>query len=235
MSVELSTAGRRRGRNRRPADRPWITLESQFVASTKWVPLHVVPGLEDQKRAADWVILSWRQNSQPRFDHRSSKVKKQVPFSLAALLLLTGNTLAVAATSGMSASPPSLQEAQSAAAKLGQLYDSNYAAKNAAAMAKLYAEDGTLVSPAGKIIKGRAALKQYYENRFGSGAKAHHIHVIDANVQGNGGFSIAEFSVEVPKGDGTFRQASGHIIAVYEKDSDGWHFRALEPSVAAKE
>src|SRR5882762_4907377 len=40
MSVELSTAGRRRGRNRRPADRPWITLESQFMASTKWVPLH---------------------------------------------------------------------------------------------------------------------------------------------------------------------------------------------------
>jgi len=40
MSVELPTAGRRRGRSRRPADRPWITLESQFMASTKWVPLH---------------------------------------------------------------------------------------------------------------------------------------------------------------------------------------------------
>jgi transposase-like protein len=39
MSVELPTAGRRRGRSRRPADRPWITLESQFMASTKWVPL----------------------------------------------------------------------------------------------------------------------------------------------------------------------------------------------------
>ncbi|SOE53380.1 hypothetical protein SAMN05414139_00527 [Burkholderia sp. D7] len=41
MSVELPTAGRRRGRSRRPADRPWITLESQFMASTKWVPLQV--------------------------------------------------------------------------------------------------------------------------------------------------------------------------------------------------
>ena len=46
MSVELPTAGRRRGRNRRPADRPWITLESQFMASTKWVPLQVTPMLE---------------------------------------------------------------------------------------------------------------------------------------------------------------------------------------------
>jgi uncharacterized protein (TIGR02246 family) len=152
---------------------------------------------------------------------------------LAALSI--GNTLACAATSGASQSQPSQQEAQSAAAKLGQLYDSNYALKNADAMAQLYSEDGTLVSPAGKLIKGRAALKQYYEKRFASGAKEHHIHVIDANVQGNGGFSIAEFSVEVPKGDGTYWQETGHIIAVYVKDSDGWHFRAVEPSVVAKD
>jgi hypothetical protein len=26
-----------------PADWPWITLESQFMASTKWVPLHMAP------------------------------------------------------------------------------------------------------------------------------------------------------------------------------------------------
>jgi hypothetical protein len=43
MSVELPTAGRRRGRDRRPVDRPWITLESQFMASTKWVPLQNGP------------------------------------------------------------------------------------------------------------------------------------------------------------------------------------------------
>jgi uncharacterized protein (TIGR02246 family) len=162
-------------------------------------------------------------------------VKTAVPLLLASLLLLTGNSLAFAATSEATASPPSPQEARSAAEKLGQLYDSNYAARNADAMAQLYAGDGTLVSPSGKIIKGRVALKQYYEKRFSSGAREHHIHVIDAGAQGNGGFSIAEFSVQVPKGDGTFKQEAGHIIAVYAKDSDGWHFRAVEPSVVAKE
>jgi hypothetical protein len=50
MSVELPTAGRRRGRNRRPADRPWITLESQFMASTKWVPLHVASAVGSEPR-----------------------------------------------------------------------------------------------------------------------------------------------------------------------------------------
>jgi uncharacterized protein (TIGR02246 family) len=167
------------------------------------------------------------------FDHRSSYVKRTLPLLFAALLA-TG-TLAHAATPDANASQPSLQEAQAAAARLGQLYDSNYAAKNADAMAQLYAEDGLLVSPAGKIIKGRAALKQYYEQRFGSGARQHHIHVIDARAQGDGGFSVAEFSVEVPKGDGTFRQEGGHIVAVYVKESDGWHFRVVEPSTVAKD
>ena len=54
MSVELPTAGRRRGRSRRPADRPWITLESQFMASTKWVPLHI------DSRAPAEIILDAR-------------------------------------------------------------------------------------------------------------------------------------------------------------------------------
>lgn len=157
--------------------------------------------------------------------------------SLSCLLavLLAGSMPVFAATSGARTPAPSLHDVQSAAARLGQLYDSNYAARNADAMAQLYAEDGTLVSPGGTIVKGRAALKQYYEKRFGSGAKAHHIHVIDAGAQGNGGFSIADFSVEVPKGDGTFRQETGHIIAVYAKDRDGWHFRVVEPSVAARD
>lgn len=154
-------------------------------------------------------------------------------FPLLLVTLLCASSIAFAATPGGSASQPTQQEAESAAAELGHLYDSNYAAKNADAMAQLYAEDGLLVSPAGKIIKGRAALKDYYEKRFSSGAKDHHIHVIDAGAQGNGGFSIADFSVEVPKGDGTLRQETGHIMAVYVKDSDGWHFRAVEPSVAA--
>jgi len=160
-------------------------------------------------------------------------VKRTVPLSLAAFF--AASTLACAATPDANASLPTSQEAQSAAAKLGQLYDSNYAAKNADAMAQLYAEDGVLVSPAGKIVKGRAALRQYYEQRFSSGAKQHHIHVIDAQPQGDGGFSVAEFSVEVPKGDGTFRQERGHIVAVYVKESDGWHFRAVEPSTVAKD
>lgn len=155
--------------------------------------------------------------------------------SLTLAIFLSATTLVKAATSSAQGTAPTLQEAQTEAAKLLQLYDSNYAARNADLMAQLYSEDGILVSPAGNVIKGRAALKEYYAKRFASGAREHHIHVLHAEAQGNGGFSIADFSVQVPTGAGGFREDTGHILAVYVKSNDGWHLRAVEPSVAAKE
>lgn len=129
---------------------------------------------------------------------------------------------------------PSQDDVTKAAIELAHQYDSNYAVKNADAMASLYTEDGTLVSPGGTVIKGHAALKKYYEGRFASGAKEHHIKVQSAETQGDGGFSISDFTVEAPKKDGSFHKESGHILAVIAKDASGWRFRAVEPSVAGK-
>lgn len=122
-------------------------------------------------------------------------------------------------------------ELMKAATDLGHQYDSNYAAKNPTAMAALYADDGVLVSPAGPIVKGRDALVEYYKKRFASGALGHHINVREVHVQGNGGYSIATFSVTVPQESGKLREEQGSIVAVYQRDPDGWHMRLVEPSV----
>ena len=118
-----------------------------------------------------------------------------------------------------------------AATDLGHRYDSNYAAKDADAMAALYAADGVLVSPSGPVVRGRDALKAYYIKRFASGAKGHAIKIVEAHVQGNGGYALAAFSVTVPEANGAFRDEHGSIVAVYSRDADGWHMRLVEPSV----
>jgi uncharacterized protein (TIGR02246 family) len=118
-----------------------------------------------------------------------------------------------------------------AATDLGHRYDSNYAAKDPDAMASLYATDGVLVSPSGPIVRGREALKAYYVKRFASGAKGHAIKIVEAHVQGNGGYGLASFSVTVPEANGEFREEHGSIVAVYSRDPDGWHMRLVEPSV----
>jgi uncharacterized protein (TIGR02246 family) len=138
---------------------------------------------------------------------------------------------------GFPARAAALTEAElmQAATALARQYDANYAAKDPAGMAALYATDGVLVSPAGPIIRGREALTAYYTKRFASGAKGHAIKVLEVHVQGNGGYGLAEFSVTVPQPNGQLREEHGRIVSVYRDDPDGWHLRLVIPSVPESE
>ena len=122
-------------------------------------------------------------------------------------------------------------ELMQAAIELGRQYDANYANKNPAAMAALYAPDGLLVSPSGPILRGREALRAYYTKRFASGARGHAIKVVEVHVQGNGGYGLIQFSVTVPTASGELREVRGSIVTIYQRDPDGWHMRLVEPSV----
>ena len=125
-------------------------------------------------------------------------------------------------------------ELMKAATDLGHQYDSNYAAKDPDGMASVYAADGVLVSPAGPIVRGRAALRGYYVKRFASGARGHAIKVLEVHVQGDGGYGINSFSVNVPGPDGSLHEEHGTIVAVYRHDPDGWHMGLVGPSVPPK-
>jgi uncharacterized protein (TIGR02246 family) len=122
-------------------------------------------------------------------------------------------------------------ELMRSAVELGRQYDANYAKKDPAAMAALYAEDGVLVSPAGSIVRGRDALRSYYTKRFESGARGHAIKVLEVHVQGEGGYGLSQFSATVPRKDGSFREVHGSIVTIYRRDADGWHLRLVIPSV----
>ena len=151
----------------------------------------------------------------------------------AAACLLPGMASAQTAQSIQPAIPP-LASLQDAAVELGRRYDSDYREKDVAGMADLYAPDGELVSPGGKVIIGRDALKAYYLQRFASGATDHKITVDETHPVGNTGYSVSTFSVSVPGlGDPPERHVErGHIAAVYAHDATGWHFALVQPSVA---
>jgi uncharacterized protein (TIGR02246 family) len=146
--------------------------------------------------------------------------------SVAVVALLAG--AAAAAAQAAEVTEPELMQA---ATTLARQYDANYAAKNPAGMAALYAPDGVLVAPSGSLVRGRQALTAYYANRFASGARGHAIKVVEAHVQGDGGYGLAQFTVTVPGANGNPREEHGSIVMVYRRDADGWHMRLVEPSV----
>ena len=149
--------------------------------------------------------------------------------TLPTIILLT---LFVTVTAGQTlAADVTEAELMQAAIELGRQYDANYANKNPAAMAALYAPDGLLVSPSGPIVRGREALRIYYTKRFASGARGHAIKVVEVHVQGNGGYGLIQFSVTVPTASGGSNEVRGSIVTIYQRDPDGWHMRLVEPSV----
>ena len=147
--------------------------------------------------------------------------------------LLTLALLARATAAPASAADVTKAELMQAASALAQQYDANYAAKNPAGMAALYTSDGVLVAPSGSIVRGRQALTTYYTKRFAAGAQDHAIKVVEAHVQGNGGYGLTQFTVAVPGTNGHLREEHGSIVVVYRRDADGWHMRLVEPSVPA--
>ena len=150
--------------------------------------------------------------------------KLLLPFLLA---LLVG----LAAAPALAAADVTESELMQAATELGRQYDANYNGKNPAALAALYTPDGMLVSPSGPIVRGREALRTYYASRFASGARGHAIKVVEVHVQGNGGYGLAQFSVTAPRANGDLHEVDGRIVAVYQRDPDGWHMRLVEASV----
>jgi uncharacterized protein (TIGR02246 family) len=151
-------------------------------------------------------------------------LKKLFAPALLSLLLATF-------TASVTAAAPTQAELMQAATDLARQYDSNYADKNPAAMAALYATDGVLVSPSGPLVRGREALTNYYTKRFATGAHGHAIKVLEVHVQGEGGYGLSQFSVTVPRPNGEMEQVHGTIVAVYQHDPDGWHMSLIEPSV----
>jgi uncharacterized protein (TIGR02246 family) len=112
---------------------------------------------------------------------------------------------------------------QKIATDLARQYDANYAAKNADGMTHVYASNAVLVSPSGKVVRGRAELKAYYTARFASGATNHKTTINEVHLQGDGGYGVGTFAVIVPGTDGKEQREEGNIVAVYMHSTDGWH------------
>jgi uncharacterized protein (TIGR02246 family) len=155
----------------------------------------------------------------------ATEMKRLFTHSLLALMI--GATAAPALAAG----DVTESELMQAATELGRQYDANYNGKNPAGMAALYAPDGVLLSPSGSIVRGREALTTYYGDRFASGARSHAIKVVEVHVQGDGGYGVAQFSVSAPGANGGLHEVAGRIVAIYQRDADGWHMRLLEASV----
>jgi uncharacterized protein (TIGR02246 family) len=116
--------------------------------------------------------------------------------------------------------------AEAAIGKLRTAYQAAANAQDGAAMAKLFAQDGTEMPPNAPLQKGRAAIEAYHKN-FANQVMVHNlvIKTTETHVMGDVAYDVGTYSQSLMpmKGGGKTMDDKGKYVVLLKKDaSGGW-------------
>ena len=101
-------------------------------------------------------------------------------------------------------------------------WDRAFNSGDVATVASLYEKNGRVVTGDGKIINGRANIKNLFKSVFDGGFHDHKIEMIDVQVNGDIAWETAKWT-GVGADNKTYR---GHIVNIFERQSNGdWKVR----------
>lgn len=142
------------------------------------------------------------------------------PFALVACLVL-GMALMVQAASPQT--PAATQKADPAVVKIADAYVAAVKARDAAKIAELYAEDAIEMPPYQKPIKGRAAIRNHYEQQFKEMPELSDLQLtrIDARTTGDMGYDVGSYSQKFTPKDGKPTDDTGNYTVILRRAADG--------------
>jgi len=87
-----------------------------------------------------------------------------------------------------------------------------------------YASDSAVIGRGGKIIKGREAIRDYYEKNLTPGTKLHWAPDF-VDVSGDLGYTWGKYTHSVPDSTGNMTESHGVFHTVWKRQPDGsWRF-----------
>lgn len=105
---------------------------------------------------------------------------------------------------------------------INNTFDAAFNAKNAAAIAALYAVDAHVMpAPAGEVVSGREAIQQFFAGLIDAGVIDHQLTQIEAVVEGNLAYQRGKWAGAMVDSDGTRQTFGGNVQLVYRKQADG--------------
>ena len=141
-------------------------------------------------------------------------------------LAVVGVLLVVAIAAGRSPAPEQGKGTPVDAIKaIADQYVKAVMASDAKAVAALYTDDAIEMPPNAPMIKGRAAIEQYYVKEFSGGVKIDSFTIahIDTQATGNSGYDVGTYKQSVtPKGATAAVTDSGKYTVIVKQSAGAW-------------
>jgi uncharacterized protein (TIGR02246 family) len=142
-----------------------------------------------------------------------------VPLVLPAALLLW--VVAAGPTSCGRTGPPPQSMAQRQISRVMAEYQSAYHRNDASAMAELYAPNGLLLPPGRELIRGRDAIRKFWEQGMEAGFQ---METLQVSAGMGTGFAVGRYYIPA---DAENEAESGKYVITFERQSDGvWRVAA---------
>ena len=93
--------------------------------------------------------------------------------------------------------------------------------KDAVAAANLYTEDATLLPPNEPPVTGRSNIQKYWEGAIGAGAFDVKVATTSTGSNGDLGFEVGRFQMNIKQADGSVTVENGKYIELLKRMEDG--------------
>ena len=139
---------------------------------------------------------------------------------ITAVALLCGATAAQGAGQGQSRGAGSID---AAIARVADDYVKATLAGDAKAVAALYTEDAIEMPPNQPMVKGRAAIQQYYEKVFGGMKMARFtLTHIETRAVGDSGYDVGTYQQNLTPQGGTALDETGKYVVILKRVGGAW-------------
>jgi len=92
---------------------------------------------------------------------------------------------------------------------------------DAAAVAALYTEDGTVLPHTHTVVRGREAITEFWSSLISAGVKDHGIELLDAHEAGEIAYANGKWWATGLGDNGKSQQFGGTIVTILRKQTDG--------------
>ncbi len=103
--------------------------------------------------------------------------------------------------------------------KADDAFEKNFSQGNAAGLAELYTNDGMLLPPGSDFVKGREAIRDFWQGVINLGIKEAKVNILDVELQGDVVIEVGQYQLIGAGGEAIDQ---GKYIVIWKQEEGRW-------------